>query len=145
MEEFRLGDQLVRYDREATATSYTAVASGDAERCNCVYCLNFAAQRCNVYPPVFLALLDQFGIDPNKEGEVFDLAGPDERRVRPVGGWFYFVGEIIEKGERLIRAGDFRYWFQPSFTRPPACFGDRVAAVEFCAQLPWVLDENPPT
>ena len=143
MEEFRLGDQLVRYDREATVTAYAALPSGDAERCNCIYCRNFAAQRGDVYPPGFLALLDHLGIDPNKEGEVFDMAGPDERRIRPTGGWFYFVGELVEKGERLIRAGDFQYWFQPSFPRPPACFGEQVAAIEFSAQTPWVLDESP--
>jgi len=30
VEEFRLGDQVIRYDREATATAYKGVASGDA-------------------------------------------------------------------------------------------------------------------
>jgi len=142
VEEFRLGDQVIRYDREATAAAYNAVPLGDADRCTCVYCRNFAAQRANVYPPDFRALLEQLGIDPNKEGEVYDVAGPFELSIRPTGGWFYFVGGFIEKGERLIQTGDFQYWFQPSFPRPPACFGERVAAVEFAAKIPWVLDES---
>jgi hypothetical protein len=145
MEEFRLGDQLVRYDRGATVAAYTAVPSGDAERCNCIYCRNFAAQRSTVYPPGFLALLNQLGIDPNKEGEVYDAAGDFEVCIRPTGGWFYFIGELVEKGDKLIQAGDFKYWFQPSFPRASACFGEHVAAIEFSAQLPWVLDENPPS
>jgi hypothetical protein len=134
---------LVRYDREATVAAYNVVLLGDADRCNCVYCRNFAAQRANVYPPDFRALLDKLGIDPNKEGEVYDAAGPFELRIRPTGGWFYFVGELIEKGERLIQTGDFQYWVQPSFPRPPTCFGERVAAIEFAAQVPWVLEESP--
>ena len=143
MEQLRLGDQLVRYDREATSAAYTELPSGDADRCACVYCRNFAAQRGTVYPRTFRALLDQLGIDPKKEGEIYDAAGVDERRIRPTGGWFYFVGELIEKGERLIQAGDFQYWFQLSFPRPPASFGEQVAAIEFSAQIPWVLNESP--
>ena len=143
MEELRLGDQLVRFDREATAAAYGNLLFGDADRCKCVYCRNFAAQRATVYSQAFRAFLDQLGIDPQKEGEVYDMAGPDERRVRPTGGWFYFVGELIEKGERLVQDGDFQYWFQPSFPRPPAAFGKEVAAIEFSVQVPWVLDESP--
>lgn len=144
MEELRLGDQLIRYDREATAAAYSAIPYGDADRCACIYCRNFAAQRANAYPSDFRALLERLGIDSNKEGEVYDAAGTHECSARPTGGWFYFVGELIEKGERLIQAGDFQYWFQPSFPRPPACFGESVAAIEFAAKVPWVLDENPP-
>jgi hypothetical protein len=140
---FRLGDQLIRYDRKATVDAYKAVLEGGADRCACVHCRNFAAQRTDVYPPAFRTLLDQIGIDPRKEGEVYDMVGPFEQRVRLTGGWFYFVGELIEKGEKLITDGEFQYWFQPSFPRPPACFGDRVAAIEFTAQVPWVLDEAP--
>jgi len=143
MEELRLGDQLVRFDREATAAAYDKLPSGDADRCKCVYCRNFAAQRATVYPQAFRAFLHQLGIDPQKEGEVYDSAGVDERRIRPTGGWFYFVGESIESGERLIQVGDFQYWFQPSFPSPPVYFGEQVAAIEFSAQVPWGLDESP--
>jgi len=143
MEELRLGDQLVCFDREATAAAYRNFPTGDADRCKCVYCRNFAAQRATVFPQAFRAFPDQLGIDPKKEGEVYDMAGPFEDRIRPAGGWFYFVGELIEKGEKLIQVGDFQYWFQPSFPRPPAVFGKQVAAIEFSAQVPWVLDEDP--
>ena len=143
MEELRLGDQLVRYDREATVAAYGALPSGGADRCGCVHCRNFAAQRADVYPQAFCTLLDNLGIDASKEGEVYDMVGPFDDKVRPTGGWFYFVGELIEKGERLVQAGDFQYWFQPSFPRPPASFGEEVAAIEFSTQVPWVLDEDP--
>ena len=143
MEELRLGDQLIRYDREATVDAYKLLTTGGAELCNCLYCRNFAAQRATVYPKDFRSLLLRLGIDPNKEGEVFDTVGPFEDRLRPTGGWFYFVGELAEKGQRRVSDGAFHYWFQPSFPRPPRHFGDQVAAIEFMTEIPWVLREDP--
>jgi hypothetical protein len=116
---------------------------GDANRCGCVHCRNFAAQRDTVYPPKFRALLTLIGIDPNKEGEVFDMVGRFDSRLRPTGGWFYFVGQLIEAGEKSIQAGDFQYWFHSSFPRPQVCFGESVAAIEFSAEVPWVFEEDP--
>jgi len=142
MEELRLGDQLARYDRAATVAAYIALPTGGADRCGCVHCRNFAAQRTDAYPQAFRALLDNLGIDPSKEGEVYDMMGPFEANIRPMGGWFYFVGQLIEKGERLVEAGDFKYWFQPAFPRAPACFGKQVSAIEFTTQVPWVLNES---
>jgi hypothetical protein len=143
MEEFRLGDQLIRYDREATVAAYSSVPSSGTDRCGCVHCRNFAAQREIVYPPEFRATLTLLGIDPNKEGEVYDKVGPFDLRIRPTGGWFYFVGDLIKPGERLMQDGKFQYWFQPSFPRPPICFGENVGAIEFSVEVPWVLDELP--
>ena len=143
MEELRLGDQMARYDRDSTVAAYALMPFGGAQRCGCVHCRNFAAQRDTVYPPRFRAVLTQLGIDANKEGEVFDMAGPFDLRLRPTGGWFYFVGQLIETGEKLVQAGDFQYWFQTSFPRPPACFGESVAAIEFSVEVPWILDEDP--
>jgi hypothetical protein len=85
MEELRLGDQLVRYDREATVAAYLALPGGGADRCGCVHCRNFAVQRTRVYPQAFRVLLDNLGIDPNKEGEVFDKVGPLDERTRSTG------------------------------------------------------------
>jgi hypothetical protein len=143
MEELRLGDQLVRYDRNATVTAYALLPSGGADRCDCIYCRNFASQRATVYPENFRGLLLRMGIDPLKEGEIYDMVGPFSEKVRPTGGWFYFVGELIEPGQKLRSEGDFQYWFQPAFPRPPACFGSCVEAIEFTAKIPWVLKEEP--
>lgn len=143
MEELRLGDQVIRYDPVATTAAYKRLASGGADRCNCVLCRNFAAQRDRLNPETFHAVLRQLGIDSLKEGEVYDMVGPFADRTRPTGGWFYFVGELIERGEKLTADGEFQYWFQPYFPRPPAGFGDRVAAIEFRVNVPWVLEEDP--
>ena len=92
MEELRLGDQLVRYDRDATIHAYNLLPFGGADGCGCVHCRNFAAQRATAYPQGFRTFLEQMGIDPNKEGEVFDMLGPSDSKRRPTGGWFYFLG-----------------------------------------------------
>ncbi len=145
MEELRLGDHVVRYDREATVTAYREVPSGGAERCGCCGCRNFVAQRDLVYPQAFRALLDQIGIDLHKEGEAYEM-GPAGDGLRLYGGWFYFVGELVEKGERETHlAQDFQCYFAPRTSLPPAeaCFGDRVAAIEFVTKARWVPDGSP--
>src|SRR5579863_5593686 len=98
MNEIQAGDQTILFDLNLTRTAYSAVPSGDAERCGCLYCLNFVAQRSSVHPSEFRSLLEQIGIDPDKEGEVYELA--PEGTLRIYGGWFYFVGEILKPGER---------------------------------------------
>src|SRR6266851_1577213 len=78
---------------------------GGAERCGCIFCRNFAVQRNLVYPASFRALLEQLGIDPNKEGEVFEC-GPAEDGCRVYGGWFYFRGEMVTAGQRISNTTD---------------------------------------
>ena len=146
MDQSKLGDQTVRYDREQTRRAYSAIKSGDAERCGCSCCRNFAAQRSTVYPETFRTVLDQLGIDPEKEGEVYEC-GP-EGVLRVYGGWFYFAGELIEPGERMTDAGSgFQYYFVDAkrLPTPKADFSQNVAAVEFSVRLPWVISEQPHT
>ena len=144
MTKLQLGDQLVSHDTDATVAAYSEMAKGGAERCGCAYCRNFVVQRANAYPPEFIDLLSQLGIDFTKEGEVFTY-GPPDHRSQFYGGWFYFVARLIEAGtrpktERAAFESGFRYWFTTSF---PRCFGKDIAAVEFVTQVPWVLEESP--
>ncbi len=156
MTELRVGDQLVRFDREATITAYSAIAEGWAERCNCSGCRNFVVARGQAFPNDFRTVLSELGIDPLREGEAVHY-GPVEGNLHFYGGWFYLVGELIEVGERLTtiplpgsqfrirqlpgpREG-FQYWFDSSFARPPTVFGKTVVAVEFSTLLPWVLED----
>jgi hypothetical protein len=156
MVERRLGDQLVRHDRDATSAAYAQLQQGWAGKCGCSGCRNFIAARKRAFPDVFLAFLVELGIDPTKDGEAVHY-GPVEGNLHFYGGWFYFVGEVIEAGEilttvpfhgspSLIQMGSypgegFQYWFSTSFARPPAIFGSCVQAVEFTTLIPWVLEE----
>jgi hypothetical protein len=142
MEQIQLGDQIIRYDREQTRKAYAEMRSGTAERCGCPYCRNFAVQRSTVYPENFHLILDQFGIDPEKEGEVYETC--PEGPLIGYEGWFYLAGELIEAGERLTDAGaGFQYYFRKSLTTPEADFGEDVLALEFSTKLPWVISERP--
>lgn len=145
MDEILLGDQIIRFDKPGTRAAYEAIARGDADRCGCSYCLNFAAQRSSVYPHEFLSILEKIAIDPTKEGEVYEV-GP-EGDVRIYGGWFYFAGEVAEGGERNSMLTNFEFWFADAkrLPQPPADFGDKVAVVEFLTRLPWVLADPPET
>ena len=105
------------------------------------YCRNFIAQRDTLYPESFRVLLDQLGIDAEKEGEVYEY-GTD--LPTPYGGWFYLAGELIEPGERMTDAGrDFQYFFRRShIPNGIADFGDEVLALEFTTRLSWVIPES---
>lgn len=146
MTNFELGDQLISHDTDATVAAYSEIANGGAERCGCADCRNFILQRVNAYPQDFLNLLSRLGIDVSKEGEAFHY-GPANDDEQLYGGWFYFVGTLIEAGnrakiERAAQSG-FRYWFSNNFPRPPGCFGKDVAAVEFVTRIPWEHEQSP--
>jgi hypothetical protein len=118
--------------------------NGDAERCGCSSCRNFAAQRSTAYRENFRQLLHQLGVDSEKEGEVYEC-GPDGS-LWVYGGWFYVVGELIEPGERMTDAGSgFQYYFVDAkrLPKPHANFGQNVLAVEFTTKLPWLISEHP--
>src|SRR5262247_1462627 len=139
MQKIRLGDQTIRHDPERTRTAYASVTTESAEGCGCPYCRNFLAQRSRVYPEQFCQVLDQLGIAPEKEGDLFEV-GPEGSLVI-YNGWFYLAGELIEAGERLTDGGPgLQYFFRASH-RPKAFadFGEDVLALEFSAKLPWVI------
>jgi hypothetical protein len=145
MTETQVGDQTIRYDREATAAIYGSLERGFAEECGCVFCRNFAAQRSLVYPASFRALLEQLGIEPSKEAECFEL-GPVDGGFHLYGGWFYFVGEMVTWGERNSKADDtFEFWFTSIGTAGPAFRGKPRLTLEFSARVKWVLPESPET
>ena len=144
MTEMQVGDQTVRYDREATAAIYASLRNGWAEDCGCVGYKNLTAQRDVIYPASFRELLNQLGIDPNKEGEAI-ADGPLENGLRHYGGWFFFVGEMVTAGERLSHASDSPY-FNYFFTRGGPCpkeFRDGPKlGIEFEAHIKWILNES---
>jgi hypothetical protein len=156
MTELRIGDQLIRFDREATVAAYSAISHGGADACTCSGCRNFALQRNNIYPIEFLNLLNTLGIDPIKEGEAFHN-GPTGG-LQSYGGWFYFVGEVVEKGENAVSVcrvpipvdpnhqpltvpDMFQYFIGTAFPRAPEAFRKPVVALEFSTLIAWVLEE----
>ncbi len=77
MKEARAGDQVVRYDREATAAIYGGLKHGFAEECGCVFCRNFAAQRDCPIRRRSASCWNRSASMRNKEFEAFEY-GPSE-------------------------------------------------------------------
>jgi hypothetical protein len=143
MTEINLGDQTVRYDREATAAIYASLKGGWAEDCLCVGCRNLMVQRDVVYPSAFRELLDRLGIDPNKEGEAVAY-GPLKNGLHHYGGWFFFVGEMVTAGDQISVSDSpyFGYFFTRGGPCPKEFRGGPHLGIEFEAHLKWILNEH---
>jgi hypothetical protein len=144
MIEIQIGDQIIRHDREATAAIYASLKNGWAEDCRCVGCRNLIAQRDVIYPAPFLELLRRLGIDPHKESEAV-ADGPLENGLHHYGGWFFFVGELIEAGEGIVQVTGspyFNYFFTPVGPCPKAFLSGPKLAVHFEAHFKWILEES---
>jgi len=87
--------------------------------------------------------LNSIGIDPEKEGEVYELGSDADLRI--YGGWLYFAGQVAQGGARNTTIANFEFWFVNAshLPKPPADFGPDVAAVEFLTKLPWKLASLP--
>jgi hypothetical protein len=84
------------------------------------------------------------GIDPRKELEAFDDDFDLQASLHTYGGWFVFVGQLLE-GHNLRPADaaqSFDFWITHSF--PSASFpaGQKVCAVQFLIKVPWLLPES---
>jgi hypothetical protein len=143
MTELHIGEQTIRYDREATAAIYASLKGGWAEDCLCAGCRNLMAQRAVIYPPAFRELLDRLGIDPNKEGEAV-ADGPLKNGLHHYGGWFFFVGEMVTASEQISPVSDspyFGYFFTRGGPCPKEFRGGPHLGIEFVAHLKWILNE----
>jgi hypothetical protein len=147
MQELSLGDQVIRYDREATVAAYSILLSPSAKRCGCKSCRNLAMQRESVYPLAFLAILNQLGIDPKGEHDIHQNGPVEDGMVIPTGGWFDLVGEMVEKGERMAEIDkEFQCFFRGvggSHAGSKAWRGKPMLALEFTAKVRWLLPEDP--
>ncbi len=142
--QLRFGDQLIRFDRAMKQKAYAGITTDGAAECGCSYCRNFIAQRASVNPQSFLALLDQLGIDPTKEGEVYEC-GPTQDGRRLYGGWLFFTGQVLEPGQNHVQQDGMEYWVNGDkrLPVPNGDFGHDLLALEFTTSIPWVLSEEP--
>jgi hypothetical protein len=95
-------------------------------------------QRSVIHPASFVALLEQLGIDANKEEEVVEY-GPVEGKGHLYDGWFYFVGEMVATGERNSNASDadyFEFFFTSVGPDSPAFRGGPRLTIEFTTHVP---------
>lgn len=144
--ELILGQQRILFDQEKTVALYRqTITVPGADRCTCIPCKNFAAQRGRVFDEEFCQFLRELGVDALKEWEAFDY-NFDVKKPRKnllYGGWFVFVGELIEGFDKRPQPEQkaFAYWFTTSFPAGTLPAGLKLCAVEFLAEIPWVLSE----
>ncbi|HWC97139.1 MAG TPA: hypothetical protein VG456_10325 [Candidatus Sulfopaludibacter sp.] len=144
MTEMTIDDQTFRYDPEATAAIYASLRAGWAEDCGCVGCRNLLAQRDEVYPSAFRELLQQLGIDRNKEAEAV-ADGPLANGLHHYGGWFFFVGEMGTAGDSISVVSEspyFGYFITRSGPCPKEFREGPTLGVGFEADFKWVLNEH---
>ena len=141
------GQSIYSVDRAATERAYSEAEKGGTDTCDCVPCRNFREARATAFPTAFLALLDQLGIDPNKDGEVYHNGRMAPGR-HDYAGWFHFVGNLTETGDfSPISLGEgFTAWMcDASAPRLTTLEGLPAVQLEFHAEgVPWLLDEPEP-
>jgi hypothetical protein len=131
--ELSLGQQKILFDREAT------------DWCGCPACKNYASQREKIYPGEFLQFLQELAVNPRKEWEAFDYDfNSGNLKTHLYGGWFLFVGELIAGADKRPEhtMETFSHWFTTSFAVPALPKDMKICAVEFLAQVPWVVAET---
>lgn len=140
-----LGDWTYSVDRDATNAAYKAVEHCGCETCECAYCRNFRLARAQVYPDSFLALLNELGIDPLKDGEVYQ-----NYRVSPgchdYGGWFHFVGTLQQDNPQVDLDDSLSVHICNS-SAPRLASLEKLAVVELtfhASAVPWLLSEQEP-
>ena len=133
-----LGQWRYAVDRAATQAAYAVAPLYD---CQCIWCRNFALAQTSVFPPEFLALLNQLGIDPLKLAEVYEAGGR-------YCGWHHYVGEIElgdSGGGTLELAPEFSVFMGPSRGEPSTINAEKLVLLEFYTNnVPWLLDEPDP-
>jgi hypothetical protein len=143
MDEVTLNGKTVRFDRASTVSAYKTLDHGDASRCSCGDCKNFAQFRNQIYSQELLVLLERIGIDPFKEWEAYSFGDAVEGRI-PYGGWFVFVGEwspVTTLRETLISGlQPVSFFFTDSFPNASQKFGPKALAVEFLVEVPKAAD-----
>lgn len=131
-------------DRDATISAYRRAERGGVDTCDCANCRNFRVARANVFPESFLRLLDQLGIDPLKDGEVYHNARLSSGR-HDYGGWYHFIGTLEKTGDFPVvqLAEGFTAWMCHAFApRLASLKNEPTVQLEFHAQqVPWLLDE----
>jgi len=140
--ELRIGDQLIRFDCEATIAAYSQFQECMTDRCGCVECRNFAPQRDTIFTQGFKAFLTDLGIDYRKEAEACPEGALQDGFLR-YGGWFNLSGELVDAGEGLADVAGIQCFFRRNAPNATAFFGPHVLALEFFMIGAWILSEPP--
>ncbi len=131
-------------DVDATRAAYASEPTGDAEKCGCSYCVNFAAARDRVYPEEVRELFARLGVDFRKEGEAAQTHRSDDG-LHHYMGWIHFIGSVVS-GPAEADLAEITPTFslglsnKGSGPRLESFRGRPVVEVYFDASIPWACD-----
>ena len=132
-EHIEINGHTIWFDKEKTREYYNKIPFGCAETCLCKNCLAYLENRDSFFTPEFENYLNIFGIEKNKDIEVFSLKSNHSKYVK-TGGWFHLIGTIEPKVNKLdiISNGIFRYYFTTKVDlKSPKLNGQPVLQLEF--------------
>ncbi|SHG82642.1 hypothetical protein [Ornithinibacillus halophilus] len=142
MKQIKMGSWTVEVDVEKTIAFYETYYL-ITEDCNCDYCVNYV-RACDSFPREVMELFSMFGIDPRKEGEVFELSETEDG-LHIYNGFYHFVGRIIESPdddqlENFRPDTSIEISFDEQIDLLPESFPSPVVQLIFQLNIPWLLD-----
>jgi len=131
----RFGGFVLDVDTDKTRAFYNGkYAPTTSRQCKCPGCQNYD-KAIMTAPASVLDFLREFGIDPQKPGEVFVLGEENFKYGETLyyGGWYHVVGIIIRRPEEKKT---------PDYTPDPS-FPFSVSFVDDRIRMGWVNSKMP--
>ncbi|WBL16613.1 hypothetical protein [Sutcliffiella sp. NC1] len=114
------------------------------EDCSCHYCANYLL-ACDTFSLNIMGLFQSLGIDPKKEGEVFQHF-QQEDGLHFYGGFYHIVGNILERsigeGQVIDAIDGILFSFTEDCSLVPNKFPTPTIQMEFEMKIPWLLKED---
>jgi hypothetical protein len=131
----------LEFDKEATELAFVH----QSYDCDCSYCQNFLASYHNL-PEDYFELLNKLGIDPAKPSEIIEYCKNNDE-THFYGWWFHIVGNL-EKTSKISETSTkfndkINILISDDNSLVAKDFPDPIVQIEFFANLPWVIDEEP--
>lgn len=141
MIQIQYREWILDCDVEVTRAGYETISAGGADLCDCAGCRNFLAQRDSVFPAEISKLFETLGVDHKRDAEIYHTARL-ATGLHLYGGWFHFVGAIVNEPTGPATLDNFTIDFVPNNALAAKAFqNQRLVQIEITMKLPWVLSE----
>lgn len=136
--ELQILQRKIEVDKDSTVQAYTKLSVS----CTCGYCRNFLAAYQDLSQDC-LTFLSNLGIDPAKPAEIVEYNNNGDG-THYYGWWYHAVGQITGEGEINTEfASEIKMVARAGTDLVPPDFPRPVIQIEFFANIPWVLMEQP--
>jgi hypothetical protein len=150
-EQIEILHWILEIDFERTCNFYNSCHL-ITDDCKCMDCLNYVG-ACALVPEKILHLYVSLGIDPTKEGEVYNMVKNDDGTCL-YGGFYHITGRIIKGPDCTVISEEnssvrtfnllplvegYKIGFTQRLSLVPEGFPLPVIQMEFMFNIPWVL------